>query len=82
METFTLSIVHPFSQQTVSIEWLSVASPTGIFVVGPGHQPLISLVLPEKECVYKSSGVEHTIKVSQGGGILHVEKNSVRLILC
>ena len=81
METFTLSLTQPFSQKMISVEWVSVATPTGTFIIGPGHEPIVSLISPGESVVYKASGIEHEVEVAPGGGIVHIMGGDVRLIL-
>ena len=52
MSQFTLSIQQPFKQDSIAVKWVSITSPSGSFVVGPGHRPLVSAVEPESTVVY------------------------------
>jgi len=81
MSTFVLHIQRPFVQQEITVEWVSVQSPTGSFVVGPGHRPLLSLVSMGKSIVYHISGVDHEVEVPSAGGILHIDKVCAVLVL-
>lgn len=81
MSQFTLSIQQPFKQESISVKWVSITSPSGSFVVGPGHRPLVSAVEPESTVVYDSGSGEKAIRVPESGGLVHVVKNTVILFL-
>ncbi|MGD1997495.1 MAG: hypothetical protein PVJ92_01125 [Candidatus Dependentiae bacterium] len=79
--TVRFTIEHPFSTQEIMADWISIKSPNGNFVVGAGHRPMLSLVSEGESVVYKSAGVEKAIEVAEGGALLHVTGNTVRLVL-
>lgn len=80
-KAFTLQIRQPFSNIITPISWVSVPGQSGSFVVGPGHQALISALAPETEVVYHANGAEHSVSVGAGGGLVHVRDNAVILFL-
>lgn len=81
MSQFSLRIQKPFSQQVIPIEWISISASNGNFVIGPGHRPLVSGIAGGTQVTYKAAGAEHTIEVSEGGGLVHVTGPLVLLFL-
>lgn len=81
MSTITLRIQRPFSQKELSVDWVHVQSPTGSFIVGPGHRTLISAVSASSSVTYKSGGSEQSLEVGESDGLVHVVDNTVILFL-
>lgn len=79
--TVRLSLEHPFSTQEIMVDWVSVKSPNGNFVVGAGHRPMLSLVCEGESVVYRAAGTEKAIEIAEGGALLHVTADAVRLVL-
>ncbi len=64
----------------MKVEWLEVASPTGSFVIAPGHAPIISLLKSGSSISYFKDGhIEQTAPID--GGIVHIQNNKPVLIL-
>ena len=75
-----LHIVQPLESKTVPIYWVQCMSPTGSFLIGPDHMPLISRIKGESEIEYENSNQEkQSFFVS--GGIVFVQGNAVTIIL-
>lgn len=79
--TVRFTIEHPFSTQEIMADWVSVKAPSGNFIVGAGHRPMLSLVSEGESIVYKAAGVEKAVEVAEGGALLHVTADAVRLVL-
>jgi len=80
IEALNLQLISSVGNQTLRLLWFEVTTPTGEFVIGPGHQPLVSLVSPQSKLLYKKTdGTMGMFVVC--GGVLHVEHNEVTLLL-
>lgn len=79
-ESLVLQLISSYSTHSLNVQWIEVVSPSGEFIVGPHHLPLISLVTPQSKLLYKKvdGGLgQFTIP----GGILRVEGNVAALLL-
>jgi len=52
LEYFDLTIITPTSSQTEKVLWVEIEGPTGSFVVGHDHSPLISLLKKQGSLTY------------------------------
>jgi len=79
-DAFELEIVKQTESKKISILWLEIESPTGNFVVGPGHYPLFSLLKYKGTLTYKEySGGE--ISLDTYGGIFKVANNKAMVLM-
>ncbi|MFC1854782.1 hypothetical protein ACFLY6_02855 [Candidatus Dependentiae bacterium] len=75
-----VKIISDASCKEISADWLSVKSPTGDFVVAPGHAPAVSILSSGSTISYFSGGLlDHSEPIP--GGVLIVEKNSQVTVL-
>lgn len=82
MSNLTLRIQRPFRQENIDVDWVSIESATGSFLIGPGHQTLISAVSASSNVVYKArGGSEEALEVGDADGLVHVVKDTVILFL-
>lgn len=79
-ERLTLEISWPFERRVVTVEWVAIVSPSGNFVVGPGHRPLFSLISAGKSIRYSESGAESVVEIAQAG-FCTVKDNQVTLVI-
>jgi F0F1-type ATP synthase epsilon subunit len=80
VDAFELEIIKRSGSQKLSVMWVEIESPTGDFVVGPNHAPLVSLLKDRGKLTYKEiSGPEKTIDVY--GGIFKVSDNHAIALL-
>jgi F0F1-type ATP synthase epsilon subunit len=79
--TLQLSILRPFSEEKMQVEWVCVECPGGSFTVGLGHRPLVNMLMGGKPVVYRAQGVDHTLEIPAEGGMVHVVNNQVTLLL-
>jgi F0F1-type ATP synthase epsilon subunit len=82
METqyFTLEIISTVHTDVHSVMWVEIESPTGSFLVGPDHSPLISIIKTRSIITYKkANGEEDTLDAS--GGIFKVANNKATILL-
>ena len=79
-DAFELEIVEKTKSKKLSVFWIEVQSPTGDFVVGPDHFPLISILKRKGKLTYKEfNNVEKSIDVY--GGIFKVSNNRAIVLL-
>lgn len=77
-KTITLKIMEPKSCFSTEVFWVEVAAPNGNFVVGPGHENLISILKSNSPVSYeKSDGKVETKSVV--GGIFSTESDVVTI---
>ena len=82
METdlLTLEIISRKKTEKISVLWVEVQSPSGDFVVGPGHYPLVSLLKDRGKITYKEyQGGEKSIDTY--GGIFTVDGDVATIVL-
>jgi len=78
---FTLEIISPIDLKELSIEWVEVESPTGSFVVGAGHSPIISVLKKRGFLTYKpKDGDQVKIEIMSGGLFKMAENRAVLLL--
>ncbi len=71
---FTLEIISPTNTEVHSIEWIEIESPTGSFLVGPCHSPLISIIKQKTSLLYKKTNAEEcTLSIQKG--VFYVKDN-------
>ena len=75
-----LRIVSPTGTTKLTVEWITVESPTGNFQVCPGHSPLISLIKTKGKIVYKEPHAEAVIQPIVHG-IFQVADNKALVLL-
>lgn len=79
-DAFELEIIHPTKSEKKTVAWVEVESPTGNFVVGPNHSPLISILKPRGKLTYQVfEGTEASMDIY--GGIFKVLNNKVVVLL-
>jgi F0F1-type ATP synthase epsilon subunit len=78
---FTLEIISPTDLKELTIEWVEIESPTGSFVVGPSHSPIISTLKKRGFLTYKPKDQE-PIKIEvMSGGLFKAAGNKAILLL-
>jgi len=79
-EVLELSIVTHKESKNIRALWVEIESPSGSFVVGPDHAPLVSRLKERGHMKYKEyQGQEVTINTY--GGIFRVDGNKAIAIL-
>lgn len=79
--TFEIEVFEGTGRRSMQAEWLDVRSPTGEFTVGPGHNPLVSLLSPSSVATYKSVN-GGMVDIQVPGGLLAImEDGVVKLLL-
>ncbi|MBU1007804.1 hypothetical protein KKA53_01865 [Candidatus Dependentiae bacterium] len=77
---FELEIIKQTESKKVSILWVEIQSPTGNFVVGPEHHPLVSLLKHRGKLTYKEYNGNET-SLDTYGGIFKVANNKATALL-
>jgi F0F1-type ATP synthase epsilon subunit len=71
---FTLEIISPTNTEVHSVEWVEIESPTGSFLVGPGHSQLISVIKQKSSVLYKKTNAEEcSLNIQKG--VFYVKNN-------
>ena len=79
-EFFALQLVSSTATKILKVMWIEVQSPTGEFVVGPGHAPLVSIITSHSKLMYKK--IDGSLGMfTLPGGILHIENNNAVILL-
>lgn len=79
-KAFKLEIISPTKTETISIFWIEVESPTGSFLVGAGHSPIISILKKNSRLTYKIDTSEEVSREVYGG-MFEVTQDIARIIL-
>ena len=77
---FELEIIHPTKSEKKTVAWVEVESPTGNFVVGPNHSPLVSILKPRGKLTYQEFEKTETA-VDIYGGVFKVSDNKAVVVL-
>ena len=80
-DSFELEIIHKAKSELISVEWIEVQSPTGNFVVGSGHCPLISILKDRGKFTYKKFGTQEPESFDIFGGVFKISENKASIIL-
>ena len=78
--SFELKMISPDSSEEIIIEWIEIESPTGSFLVGHDHSPLVSIVKKKSIVCYKKMDGE-TISLDAPGGIFKIIDNKATILL-
>jgi F0F1-type ATP synthase epsilon subunit len=77
---FNFQIISPTITETLSVEWIEVESPTGSFLIGPGHSPLVSIIKTKSRLTYKRAYAEPSF-IDGAKGIIKVSDNKAIALL-
>jgi len=78
--TMTLNFIGPISQTSHTIQEISVTTEGGDLTIYPNHAPMLATLAPNQEVSYTlSDGTQEQAQIV--GGILHVERDGVTIIL-
>ena len=73
-------IVRPDKTQLFHVEWISVQSPTGNFIVGWNHIPLVSRLKYRGKLIFKPQDKEE-IEIDTYRGFFKIKDNKALVIL-
>jgi F0F1-type ATP synthase epsilon subunit len=71
---FELTIMTPMACTKITVEWVEIESPTGSFLIGAGHSPLVSIIKNKGSIIYKKPH-EEPIQMHVSEGFFKIEKN-------
>ena len=75
-----LEIISANKNEKFEVHWVEIESPSGSFLVGPNHSPLISIIKNNNIFVYKKSdGKEVSINIY--GGLFNMSGNNRAIVL-
>jgi F0F1-type ATP synthase epsilon subunit len=75
-----LSIISPSKKEIFEVLWVECNTPTGSYVIQPGHAPMILALSPKKPFSFSlKNGQEEIIMIQQG--IAHITRESVTLLI-
>ncbi|HRN78404.1 MAG TPA: hypothetical protein PLU71_04135 [Candidatus Dependentiae bacterium] len=71
-----LHITSPEKTQIFEVEWVEAFTPTGSFIIQPGHAPTILMLSPGKKLIFGlKNNTEQSITIPRG--ILEVTRTQV-----
>ncbi len=79
-DVIELRVVTPRESKFLKVDWVEVEGPNGGFVVGPGHESLISIVKSKSKFSYKTTQGDFVIMETLGG-IFTVSHNKAVALL-
>ena len=79
-KNISLKIISSSKNETIKVLWVEIESPTGSFVVGPDHSPLVSIMKKRGVFTYKTNDGEEVVK-GVNNGIFEVDDNNAIIIL-
>ncbi len=78
---FKLKIIHPQKEDFFDIEWVSVKSPTGDFVIAIDHSPLMSIIKNRSKISYKQKSSSKIDHFDVYGGFISVNNNTAIIVV-
>ena len=75
-----LKIVKPTKVEIFQVEWISVQSPAGNFIVGLNHVPLVSRLKYRGKLIFKPYDKEET-EIDTYVGFFKIKNNKALVIL-
>lgn len=79
--TFELEIITPETSENITVFWIEIESPTGSFLIGPDHSPLISVIKKKSIFSYKAQNNEEHTREATAGGIIKITENKAFILL-
>ena len=72
--------ISPYDKTVHAISWIELNTPTGNFVIQPGHAPtVLTLTSGEKVTFGLANGKRESFVVTRG--IVHITRDSVMILL-
>ena len=79
-ESLNLELIGPNLSKKFNVQWIEIESPTGSFLVGIDHCPLVSIIKQNSKIIYKEfEGEESFIEIA--GGFLSVYQNNAVILV-
>lgn len=79
-DSIELKLVTPSESRFLKVDWIDVEGPNGGFLVGPGHESLISLVKTKSKFSYKTVQGDFVIMETLGG-VFTIDQNKAVALL-
>ena len=80
-KTIELEIISPDHAKKLVVEWVEIESPSGSFLVGPDHSPLVSMIKAKSFVTYKEKDEALESSLDAPGGIFQVANNKAKILL-
>lgn len=75
-----LIIVSPEKKQHVQINWIEFNTPTGNYIIQPGHAPTILKLSPRQPLIYcLNNGKQEIVMIEQG--IAEITRQAVTVLM-
>ena len=78
--TFCLEIITPTYSKTETVDWVEVQSPSGSFLIGHDHSPLVSAIKKKSILTYKLHQGKK-IALEAYGGMFKILDNKATALL-
>ncbi len=79
-DVIELKIITPNESRFLKVDWIEIEGPNGGFLVGPGHEPLISIVKVKSKLSYKTTQGDFVIMETLGGVFTVSQNKAVALL--
>lgn len=75
-----LQIVSPDKKETYEVSWVELNTPTGNYIIQPGHAPMILTLSPKQPFIFAhKNGKEEIVMVDRG--IAEINRMQVTILL-
>ena len=75
-----LIIISPEKKESVDVAWVELNTPTGNYIIQPGHAPMIVTLSPQQAFVYAhKNGKEEIVMVERA--IAEITRSQVNILL-
>lgn len=75
-----LHIVWPDKQQTTEIAWVELNTPTGNYIIQPGHAPMILALSPKQPFIFAHRNGKEEIVMAERG-IAEITRSQITILL-
>lgn len=79
-EAIELKVITPSESRFLKVDWVELESPNGSFLVGPGHESLISIVKKKSKFTYKTTQGDFIIMETLGGLFTITQNKAIALL--
>ena len=76
-----LTLISPTKKETFEIAWAECNTPTGNFIIQPGHAPLILTLSKQKPFTYCLRNGNQEIVMVKEGAIVEITRESVMVLM-
>jgi F0F1-type ATP synthase epsilon subunit len=75
-----LEIISANENEKFEVHWVEIESPSGSFLVGPNHSPLISIIKKNSVVIYKKGDGEE-VSINVYGGLFNMSGHNRAVVL-